>query len=307
MRLPRVPAILVPAAIALSACGDDVQGPGDPQPIRDRIVFGSDRSGVTQLYAIDPDGTDFQQITSGPDRRLFGSVSPDGKRILCQSNGGTPEGLFVMNVDGTGETHLMEPGMEGTWSPDGSRIAYVSDLHGLHDIWVMNADGSGAVNLTQVQGPSVSPANFAPSWSPDGSRLAFTSARTGGFEIWIMNADGTGQERFSFGAEQSSYPAWSPDGSMIAFTSDGEDVHVKPVAGGPATWETTPSVNLTKSSGSLDVQANWSPDGGRIAFLSDRQGDLDVYVMNADGTGVLNLTNSPGSEEVLGPGQAWAR
>jgi Tol biopolymer transport system component len=303
----RVLAILVPPALALSACGGDVSGPGEPQPLRDRIVFGSDRSGVTQLYAIDPDGTDFEQITSGPDRRLFGSVSPDGRRILCQSNGGTLEGLFVMNVDGTGETNLTESGSEGAWSPDGSRIAYVSRRWGSYDVWIMNADGTGAVNLTPQTGSSSPYENFSPTWSPDGSRLAFTSARTGQFEIWIMSADGTNQERFSFGTDPSSYAAWSPDGSTIAFTSDGGDVHVKPVAGGPTAWATTPSVNLTESPGSLDVQANWSPDGGRIAFLSDRQGDLDVYVMNADGTGVLNLTNSPGSEELLGPGQAWAR
>jgi TolB protein len=299
-------AILLPPALAVAGCGDDVAGPAAPARIRDRIVFASDRSGVTQLYAIDPDGTDFAQITSGPDRRLFGSVSPDGTRILCQSNGGTPEGLFVMNVDGTGETHLVEPGSEGVWSPDGSRIAYVSYLYGPRDIWVMSADGADAANLTEQSGSSPYE-NFAPTWSPDALRLAFTSNRTGQFEIWIMDADGSSPRQFSFGAGPSSYPAWSPDGSAIAFTSEGGDVHVKPVAGDSSVWATTPSVNLTNSPGSQDVQANWSPDGRRIAFLSDRAGKFDVHVMNADGTGTLNLTNSPGSEELLGPGQAWAR
>jgi TolB protein len=301
-------ALLVPPVLALSACGGDAgTGPSPVQPLRNRIVFASDRSGVTQLYAINPDGTEFEQLTSGPDRRLFASVSPDGRRILCQSNGGTPEGLFVMNPDGGEETHLVEPGGDGVWSPDGSRIAYASDPYGNADIWVMNADGTDAVNLTAEPGAHDPAVDMLPSWSPDGTRIAFTSNRSGQFEIWIMSADGTSPDRFSNGAGPSSYAAWSPDGGTIAYTSDGDDIHVKPVAGGPAAWLTTPAVNLTNSPTSSEAQANWSPDGGRIAFLSNRGGDYDVYIMNANGSGVLNLTNSPGPEELLGPGQAWAR
>ena len=40
----------------------------------------------------------------------------------------------------------------------------------------------------------------------------------------------------------------------------------------------------------------WSPDGMRIAFLSNRDGNSEIYVMNADGSDVTNLTNSPGNE-----------
>ena len=45
----------------------------------------------------------------------------------------------------------------------------------------------------------------------------------------------------------------------------------------------------------------WSPDGRKIAFLSDRDGTREVYVMNADGTGQLNVTRSPANEDWL----AW--
>lgn len=44
-----------------------------------------------------------------------------------------------------------------------------------------------------------------------------------------------------------------------------------------------------------DVVA-WSPDGRKIAFVSYRDGNMEIYVMNADGSGVTRLTNHPGSD-----------
>ena len=37
----------------------------------------------------------------------------------------------------------------------------------------------------------------------------------------------------------------------------------------------------------------WSPDSTRIAFHTERQGNIDIYMMNADGSGQKNLTNHP--------------
>jgi Tol biopolymer transport system component len=46
----------------------------------------------------------------------------------------------------------------------------------------------------------------------------------------------------------------------------------------------------------------WSPDGTRIAFESERDGNLEIYVMNADGSGVTRLTNDPASDST----PAWS-
>src|SRR5207247_10594250 len=37
----------------------------------------------------------------------------------------------------------------------------------------------------------------------------------------------------------------------------------------------------------------WSPDGGKIAFMSFRDGNWEIYLMHADGSGLGNLTNNP--------------
>ena len=51
-----------------------------------------------------------------------------------------------------------------------------------------------------------------------------------------------------------------------------------------------------------DFSPTWSPDGSRIAFDSERDGNLEVYVMNADGTGQTRLTDNPAADGV----PAWS-
>jgi Tol biopolymer transport system component len=41
----------------------------------------------------------------------------------------------------------------------------------------------------------------------------------------------------------------------------------------------------------------WSPDGRKIAFRSQRDGNFEIYVMNADGSGQRNLSRSPAEDD----------
>jgi Tol biopolymer transport system component len=84
-----------------------------------------------------------------------------------------------------------------------------------------------------------------PAFSPDGSRIAFTGERDGNREIYVMDADGANQRRLTFTAGTVRDP-------MVE---------------------------------SVDENPSWSPDGERIGFDSTRDGNLEVYVMNADGSG----------------------
>jgi dipeptidyl aminopeptidase/acylaminoacyl peptidase len=45
-----------------------------------------------------------------------------------------------------------------------------------------------------------------------------------------------------------------------------------------------------------DGKPSWSPDGTKIVFWSERDGDQEIYSMNADGSNPTRLTNSPGDD-----------
>lgn len=195
--------------------------------------------------------------------------------------------LYVMRVDGAGQTRLTNAQQDGgspSWSPDGAHIAFASGEQGNVGIYVIEANGTGLKRLT-----ARNTANIQPAWSPDGGRIAFVSLRDGSGHIMVMNADGSKTQQLTSGAASEYGPAWSPDGKRIIFHSNRNgdfNLYTIIASGGGQ------PVRLTHTSGSDDFEPAWSHDGKRIAFVSTRDGNAQIYVMSADGSGPHRLTSS---------------
>jgi Tol biopolymer transport system component len=180
---------------------------------------------------------------------------------------------------------LAAPGAAGPQAGDAQRLAFVSDRDGAQDLYVLDVTRLTTTRLTsghlQID---------TPVWAPDGSRLAFVSTSGAASSIFVVNGDGAGLQRLAAGRN----PAWSPDGTRIAFAateSDNEDIVL-------LSLDTSKRRRVTTHSG-RDFSPQWTPDGARIAFASSR-GDSsrldgreygsEIYVMDADGSGVRALT-----------------
>lgn len=164
----------------------------------------------------------------------------------------------------------------------GGQIAFVRD----DQIFRVRPDGSDLQQLTR-EGK-----NSDPALSPDGRRIAFASDRGRCCDLYVMNADGSNVVRRTTGikADNLSSPTWSPDGRRIAFSAlrNGDYSIVVVDADDAASPE-----KLIGFSRGYNVFPAWSPDG-RIAWTSDWAAYdfvFDLYVMNADGSDIKQLTS----------------
>jgi TolB protein len=264
------------------------------------IVFRSDRDGEPDLFTLDVvTGATTKLTTSAGFAELQPAWSPDGGRILYVRRArlsGRPD-LFVMNANGRGRTRLTStpvPERDPSWSPDGTGLVYAARTAPGEPfrIFVARADGSGREQLTSQKAGS----DTAPVWSPDGTRIAFVSDRHGGFpELYLMNADGTGVKRMTTNALIDANPSWSPDGTRVVFerccengTSDLFTIDVT----------TRAEVSVIASASSQEFDPSWSPDGTRIAYVAFEvgQSNIDIWVVNADGSSPLRLTQQVGPD-----------
>ncbi|MEW6717561.1 MAG: DUF5050 domain-containing protein [Chloroflexota bacterium] len=256
-----------------------------------RIVFVSNRGEDPQkrdLFILDLDTMVITPLNTGFDSVLFPKWSPDGSKILFTVK--DIWNIYTIDADGTNLTQITNfSSNNADWSPDGRHIVFQSDHQNepkdTPDIYMIDANGE---NLTEIHDdPAV--LDFSPRWSPDGNQIMYISGKTGNYEIFLMNADGSNPTQLTTSTSPIIGAAWSPNGKRIVYTflqsANNTDLYTIDADG-----SNDSIVQLTRGAVYEDGPA-WSSDGEKIVFFSDRSGNLDLWIINADGTNLVQLTN----------------
>ncbi len=188
--------------------------------LSNQIVFVSDRAGIANLWAMNPDGTNQRQLSAELSPVIDYAVAPDGRAFVI-ADGAT---IVWQRADGSARRLLTDAGVvefDPAYSPDGDLVFGRADPSlgtGL-GLWMTDGDGSDPrpVELPSDDGASPSPSPptpipllRAPRISPDGTALAFVDA--GG---WISILDLETEEMSSARFSALSEPVWLPDSSGI--------------------------------------------------------------------------------------------
>jgi TolB protein len=109
-------------------------------------------------------------------------------------------------------------------------------------------------------------------------------------EIYVADYDGANQRRLTVSRQLNLNPSWAPDSRSLAYTTyrPNPDIFISRIYEGVLQ-------NPTRGVGTNYVPV-FSPDGKQLAFMSARDGNPEIYVMNADGSNIRRLTNHPAGE-----------
>jgi Tol biopolymer transport system component len=257
-------------------------------PQGDRIIYSVQGGGI---WSVTPLAADPRRIV---EQGWNGELSPDGRRLVFERR----REIFIANGDGndvialSGLPRRVMPYMGDAWptfSPDGKSIAVFLGEEGRYgDYWIIPTEGGEPRQLT---------ADFeeggAPAWTPDGKFLVFSSARRGSMNLWRVSTSGGPPEPVTTGPGDDLDPVVSPDSRTLLFAN------VK------RTWALVAQDVSSGTRRTLIEQRTplvfpaYSPDGRRIAYSTrNSRGDTHLFVMDADGSNQMPVTNGVGELNV---------
>lgn len=193
-------------------------------PDGERIAFASDRAGNWDIWVVNADGTDPQQITRDPAPELHPSWSPDGKHLaFCRAGRRAGSGeIWAVDVDSPGTLRLICDGLFPDWNPVEDKLVYQRARERgdrWFSIWTIELSGGEARYPTEIVS-SPDAALITPRWSADGRRITFCIVSEGPSgharvsDVAVVQDDGSRRSILTSGDGEHYAPAWSGDGEV---------------------------------------------------------------------------------------------
>ena len=276
------------------ASGADAYESPSWSPDGTEVLCARQTAGQWDICVLNPRGGSATLLApSGSDDRNP-VYSFDGSMIAFESWRDGDQEIYVMNADGTGLVRITNhPGIDRmpSWHPGGTMLTFASLDTAAGAEWAVcwiNADGTGLVK------PDISSAfaGCTSGWSANG--LWFSTLSADKTAIMIFDA-ATLQWRASTVSQLGcDSPCWSPASAKILCTTTQSAGITRVLCFDFSGVQ--PYILWLTDNPAHDTEPSWSLDLSSVVFCSDRDGNREIYVMNADGSEQTRLTNSPGND-----------
>jgi len=287
--------------------------------------FGSARGNQqSRIMVMDADGSNPRAITPWETAAISPEFLPNGGILYARTNKQRREEIVSVNADGSGAQIESDNSDNSYWAPSrgpsaGSFVAYGTGPvdpeppGGYHRAFPVETGifGNGPVLVAGAPFRRELPDReidlypiryFSAILNPREDLIIHgaPSAPSNPVELWASRIDGSEQRKIlelePTPTQQSfSGMSWSKDGQWVAFTRGGGPTAVKTPKNAAGIWKMRSDgsalQDLTPNAPGFNGYPSFSGDGRQIAFISGREGSLDIYLMNSDGTAVRQLTN----------------
>ena len=249
-------------------------------PDGNTIAFSSNRAGNWDILSIGADGEGLTQVTKGDDDELAPVYSPDGKEIA-----------FLKKTEDKKLRSLEDEKLKSTTSQP---LNFSTSVISAYDLWVMKSNGSGTRQATK----DMTVISY-PAWNTDGKNIAFVAKGDDGIGVWVYNIHQNKSKKVA--------TIWDENKGQT------EDKKLR-------RWEdeknlsTSQPLNLSTSiafSGKKYYPFNelflyridYDNKGDKITFESNLSGNVEIWVMNNDGSNMSKITrgNEPHWNPVFSP------
>lgn len=257
---------------------------GEQGIARTKIAFVGEKGNGRELFVMDYDGYDPQQVTADGYLNLMPAWSPDRKSLVYTAYRDRKQQIMRRELATGKEEVLVSPAslnITPSFSPNGKLLTYSAAQEGNSDIFQLELD-TRTVKQVTFDGS----ADLSPSWSPDGRKLAFTSDRGGRPQIYLMDADGSNVHRLTYDGDYNAAPAWSPKGDWIVYVCRVPSEGFKLCRISP-NGERRGQITTGQS---IDDSPSWAPNGRHLVFSSIRRGESQLYIITVDGKGLEKIS-----------------
>ena len=257
----------------------------------EKIIFSSDRDGNSQIYMMNPGGSQQVRLTDHPAPNFQPVCSPTGEEILFVSTRTGNHDLYIMRADGKGERPVFpeEPAFRKNpvWSPDGKKFAYAQiDFDAKRTtIYTAKTDGTLINRIVEIENTGIG----EPVWSPDGTEIAFVVLGEifwSSHQIRFINLETNKQETFlPDHFPRMSQPAWSLVHNKIAFTWHNREIAQSIFIANRDGSELQPIVDV------LSVSPAWSPSGNELLYTEIIGNKTQIFKINVITREITQLTH----------------